>query len=71
MDRAMHAQHLALADRHIAEGKARIVDQIARIAALQARHADTTAAEQLLDLFNATMTSWEGHRQIIIAETLG
>jgi len=69
MDRAMELQHLALADRHLREGRVRIADQVAMVEALRERKADTRLAEALLDLFRSTLVQWEIHRAMI-AEAL-
>ena len=69
MDRPMELRHLAQADRHLCEGRLRIERQAAMVEALRARHADTRAAEALLDMLQSTLAQWEIHRGMI-AEAL-
>ena len=68
MDRAIQLEHLAEAERHIAEGKARIVKQRAIIADLERDGHDTTQAYALLRTFLKTQAGHEEHRKSILDE---
>lgn len=67
MDRQMETRHLAVADRNIAEGEARIERQLALIARLKTRDADTDTAEIFLDLLRQTLAGWNRERDVILA----
>lgn len=67
MDRQMEARHLVLADRHIAEGEARIIRQADLVERLGASGASTEAAEDFLDLLRHTLIGWRAHRELIVA----
>ncbi|MBA2920565.1 hypothetical protein GON01_09445 [Sphingomonas sp. MAH-20] len=67
MDRQMETRHLAVADRNIAEGEARVERQLELIERLKMRGADTATAEALLDLLRQTLMGWNRERDLIIA----
>jgi hypothetical protein len=54
MDRQTIAEHLALAERHVAEGQDHIERQRMVIAELERDRHDTTRAKELLDTFKTT-----------------
>ena len=58
--------HLALADRHIAEGERRVADQTHRVEHLAEQGYDTARARDLLRLLEATLVNWRGHRELIL-----
>jgi hypothetical protein len=60
-------QHLALSDRHIAEGEGRVRTQVALIARLRTAGQATEKAEGFLALLEETLTTWRGHREMILA----
>lgn len=68
MDIERVKQHLALADRHVAEGRERINRQTAIIDQLQHRGHDTGLARQLLDLLEDTFQKHQMHREEIVQE---
>ena len=57
--------HLALADRHIAQGARHIVQQEELLTYLRSKGLPTTAAEKLLALFNETQVEHRKHRKAI------
>jgi len=63
MDRQMVLDHLALAERHIAEGKLIIDRQQTLIAELEQGGHDTTLSRELLSQFLLTQTRHEEDRQ--------
>ena len=68
MDRRMETRHLALADRNIAEGEARVDQQLALIARLQLRGVNTDTAEEFLFLLRQTLAGWNRERDMIVLE---
>ena len=62
MDRQMVLDHLALAERHIAQGKITIERQQTLIAELEQGGHDTTLSRELLSQFLLTQTSHEEDR---------
>jgi hypothetical protein len=58
---------LAVAERDIAAGEARVGDQCVLVARLRARGKDSAHAERLLDLLEATLVEWRVHRDLIVA----
>ena len=71
MDRAMETRHLAVADRNIAEGEARVSRQVALIERLTLRGADTGTAEAFLDLLRQTLAGWNRERDLVLAALKG
>ena len=67
MDRAVELDNLALADRHLFEGAARVAEQQARIVRLAEHGHDTQRAESFLALLQVTLTGWQSHRDAIAA----
>jgi hypothetical protein len=63
MDRQMMLDHLALAERHIAEGKIIIERQETLIAELEQDSHDITLARELLSQFLQTQKSHEEDRE--------
>ena len=63
----MEIRHLAVADRNIADGEARIQRQLALVNRLKVRGRDTGAAEILLGLLRQTLTAWNRERDLIVA----
>jgi hypothetical protein len=68
MSQEMELRHLELANRHIAEGKHRIAEQRARIAGLERGGRDTTAQNELLEVFEETLALMIRHRDLILRE---
>jgi hypothetical protein len=63
-------EHLTLADRHIAECRARITRQRLRIGrAIQQGH-DTDAAEDTLDALKVSLRALERHRELILDRSM-
>lgn len=68
MDRRMEIRHLALADRNIAEGEARVDQQVELIGRLKLRGANTDTAEEFLILLRQTLAGWNRERDMIVLE---
>jgi hypothetical protein len=64
----MLGEHLAQADRHIAEAEARIARQHRLIAGLNANGHDTSVAEALLATMEAVLRTGRDHRTTILWE---
>jgi hypothetical protein len=62
---AIERDHLAEADRHIMQGRARVEAQKLRIADMQERGYDTSDAEDFLSILLATLKSLTSHRDLI------
>lgn len=62
----METRHLAVANRNIVEGEARVERQLALIERLKTRGADTCTAEDFLDLLRQTLAEWNSQRALII-----
>ena len=65
-DRATEVENLALADRHIAEGEARIAEMEALMARALAAGEDATASQQTLAAMREAMVQFEAHRTAIV-----
>ncbi|WP_336492134.1 hypothetical protein [Methylobacterium nigriterrae] len=59
-------ERLAEADRHIAEGRRRVTDQVALIARLAQDGHNTAEARHLLVTLEETLEEWREHRQHIL-----
>jgi hypothetical protein len=59
-------EHLAKANRDIAEGERRVAEQIILIQQMTERGQDTTQAQQLLQNYEETLEQWYIHRQLIL-----
>jgi len=68
VSRAMEERHLALANRHIEEGQARIDRQAELISRMRTTGESTARAEEFLRLLQSTLTSWKEQRELILAE---
>jgi hypothetical protein len=68
MDLDRVKQHLAQADRHIAEGREPIDKQTAIVAQLEQDGHDTCLARQLLDPLEDTLQKQQQHREEILRE---
>lgn len=64
----METRHLALADRNIAEGEARVDRQLALIERLKLRDVNTDTAEEFLLLLRQTLAGWNRERDMIVLE---
>ena len=64
--RDMELRHLAMSDRHLAEGAERIAKQEVILAELDKDGHDTTAAAQLLETFRAVQEEGVKHRRMIL-----
>jgi hypothetical protein len=60
-------QHLAQADRQLAEGNRRVAEQIALIEHMTEKSQDTTEARKLLRNFEQILGHFHVHRQLILA----
>ena len=63
---ARERKHLAEADRHIMQGRARVEAQKVRIASMQERGYDTSLAEDFLRLLVTTLKHLTSHRELIL-----
>ena len=61
-------EHLARADRHIAEGARRVAEQIDLIAWMTKKGHDLTEAQKLLRNYEETLAQWRWHRRLIMEE---
>ena len=68
VDRELARQHLELANKHVAEGQARIEAQIALVARLERDGHDTLQAKKLLEQFEQTLALQIETRERIIQE---
>jgi hypothetical protein len=66
MDLATEEQHLAKAERDIAEGEARIARQADLVGRLQDTGQDASAAQELLISLQQTLGLWQDHRAEIL-----
>ncbi|HVU29239.1 MAG TPA: hypothetical protein VHE36_02455 [Sphingomicrobium sp.] len=64
----MERRHLAIADRIIVQGEARIQKQRALIERLRLRGANTDSAETFLALLEETLAGWIREREMILVE---
>jgi hypothetical protein len=64
--RAIEEQHLAEADRHIAEGKERRAQQVELVERLVAAGHDTAEAQRLLDNITDLLVTARAHRRLIL-----
>ena len=67
-DSNVEREHLAKAERDIAEGERRITKQALLIEKLREDGHDVTEAEKLLQTLQDTLTEWEAHRDEILRE---
>src|SRR5215475_6562029 len=63
---AIECKHLAEADRHIMQGRARIEAQKVRIAKMLERGYDTSPSEDFLELLVTTLKHLTSHRKLIL-----
>jgi hypothetical protein len=68
MDRTVLLEHLAMAERHVAEGERHIKRQHEIIAELGGDGHDTQMARELLKQFEETQTSHIAHRDRLAKE---
>jgi hypothetical protein len=66
MDRAMLERHLALTERHVAEGKGIVTKQRRLVAELAGKGLDTLVAAALLNEFEATQDMHVDHRDRLL-----
>jgi hypothetical protein len=67
-DQRLEQEHLAEANRHVAEGEQRVADQKALIEKLASGGHDVTASRVLLATFEDTLRQMIGHRKMILRE---
>lgn len=67
-DPALEREHLAKAERDIAEGERRITRQMLLIERMHQEGHDTTEAERLLLSLRETLAEWQAHREKILQE---
>ena len=65
-DPSMESEHLAKAERHIAEGERRVAAQRAVIARLIGEGRDTALAEEFLGSLEQALEQWHIHRRLIL-----
>ena len=65
LDLATEREHLAKADRDIAEGQERISRQVELIERLRDGGHDLSDAERLLETLQQTLQAWQDHRDEI------
>ena len=58
--------HLALADRHIIEGRRRVANQTKLVETMARSGQDTVMAATLLRTFEETLEAWHAHRRNIL-----
>jgi hypothetical protein len=63
---AIERKHLAEADRHIMQGRARVAAQKVRIAKMQERGYDTSLSEDFLRTLVTTLKHLVSHRELIL-----
>lgn len=66
LDLATEREHLAQANRDIADGEMRIGRQVALVERLRANGHSPTDAEKLLATLRHTLQTWQDHRQEIL-----
>jgi flagellar motility protein MotE (MotC chaperone) len=66
LDLATEREHLAKADRDIAEGEARISHQVELIERLREGGHSVSDAERLLTTLQQTLETWQNHREEIL-----
>ncbi|WP_336490004.1 hypothetical protein [Methylobacterium nigriterrae] len=66
-DLQQERERLAQADRHIAEGRRRVTNQVVLIARLAQDRHDTAEARRLLVTLEETLDEWYEDRQIILS----
>jgi hypothetical protein len=67
-DPALEREHLAKAERDIAEGERRITRQMLLIERMGREGHDTAEAEKLLLTLRETLAEWQAHREEILRE---
>jgi hypothetical protein len=67
-DPALEREHLAKAERDIAEGERRITRQMLLIERMGREGHDTAEAEKLLLTLRETLAEWRAHREEILRE---
>ena len=65
-DPFMESEHLARAERHIAEGERRVAAQREIIARLVEEGRDTALAKKLLQSLEQALEQWHVHRRLIL-----
>ena len=68
MDRAMLLDHLAMAERHIADGEKILADRRSRIERVRAIGHDTAEAEKALADFEEAQTVYIADRERLLGE---
>jgi hypothetical protein len=64
----METRHLAVAERNIGEGDARVEKQVELIERLRRRGTSTVEAEKFLRLLRETVAGWRRERRLILSE---
>ncbi|PVE20656.1 hypothetical protein DC522_30990 [Microvirga sp. KLBC 81] len=67
-DPALEWEHLAKAERDIAEGERRITRQMLLIEKMLQEGRDTAEAEKLLLILRETLAEWQAHREEILRD---
>jgi len=65
---ALEREHLAKAERDIAEGESRVTRQMLLIERMRQDGHDTAEAEKLLLTLEDTLAAWQAHREEILRE---
>jgi hypothetical protein len=63
-------QELALADQHVVWAERRLVQQLQRLAHLQADGQETQLAEEVLEILEWDLRAMQAHRQLIADEQI-
>ncbi|ACL63054.1 hypothetical protein [Methylobacterium nodulans] len=59
-------EDLIQADRHLAAGEKRVIEQIVLLQRMTEKGYDTATGKDLLRLLEETMVIWQDHRQLIL-----
>jgi hypothetical protein len=63
-------KHLEFANRHIADAKTLISQQLVRLGDMNSRGEDTREGEKLLSDFLDSLTAFEAHQRAVLAELM-
>ena len=67
IDLATEREHLAKAERDVAEGTGRVSRQADLVEQLRGSGHDVATATELLETLRQTLQAWEAHRDIILS----
>jgi hypothetical protein len=63
-------EHLGFANRHIADAKKLIAEQLDRLRTMRARGDDTREGEKLLSDFLDSLAAFESHQRMVLTELM-